>query len=138
MKVTAAAINPSDVRNVLGKMQTVLPRIPGRDLAGRVVSGDSQWHGKRVFGTGGDLGFGRDGSHTEFVAVPVRALVEIPPEFNEENAASVGVIYLTAFGFKAGIFFVPTVERGSLDGAVGAYRAIDEGSSKNTFVIRFG
>jgi NADPH:quinone reductase len=98
VKVVAAAINPSDVKNVRGKMsQTKLPRVPGRDFAGRVVSGDSHWRGKSVFGTGGDLGFGRDGSHAEFMAVPVEALVEIPPEFSDENAASIGVIYLAAF-----------------------------------------
>src|SRR5271156_717779 len=98
VQVVVAAINPSDVKNVLGKMsETTLPRVPGRDFAGRVVSGDSQWRGKSVFGTGGDLGFGRDGSHAEFMAVPTEALVEIPPEFNDDNAASIGVIYLTAF-----------------------------------------
>ncbi len=98
VKVTAAAVNPSDVKNVLGKMpQTTLPRVPGRDFAGRVVSGDSHWQGKPVFGTGGDLGFGRDGSHAEFVAVPVEALVEIPPELSDRDAASIGVSYLTAF-----------------------------------------
>ena len=98
VKVVAASINPSDVKNVLGKMpQTTLPRVPGRDFAGRVVSEDSNWHGKSVFGTGGDLGFGRDGSHAEFMAIPIEALVEIPPEFNDDNAASIGVIYLTAF-----------------------------------------
>jgi NADPH:quinone reductase len=99
VQIVAAAINPSDVKNVLGKMsQTTLPRVPGRDFAGRVVSGDSQWAGKSVFGTGGNLGFGRDGSHAEFMTVPVDALIEIPPEFSDENAASVGVIYLAAFG----------------------------------------
>src|SRR5260370_12441405 len=98
VKVVAAAINPSDVKNVLGKMsQTTLPRVPGRDFAGRVVSENAHWHGKSVFGTGGDLGFGRDGSHAEFMAVPIEALVEIPPEFNDDNAASIGVLYLTAF-----------------------------------------
>jgi NADPH:quinone reductase len=98
VKVIAAAINPSDVKDVRGKMsRTKLPRVPGRDFAGRVVSGDSHWRGRSVFGTGGDLGFGRDGSHAEFMAVPVEALVEIPPEFSDENAASIGVIYLAAF-----------------------------------------
>src|SRR6266849_7809168 len=49
VQVVAAAINPSDVKNVLGKMsQTTLPRVPGRDFAGRVVSGDSHWQGKSV------------------------------------------------------------------------------------------
>ena len=32
--ITAAAVNPSDVKNVAGQMDgTVLPRIPGRDFA---------------------------------------------------------------------------------------------------------
>jgi len=97
VKVFAAAINPSDAKNVLGKMgETRPPRVPGRDFAGRVVSGDSQWDGKLVFGTGGDLGFGRDGSHAEFVVVPVEGLVEVPPELGYEKAASIGLGYLTA------------------------------------------
>jgi NADPH:quinone reductase-like Zn-dependent oxidoreductase len=35
--VTAASINPSDVKNVAGAMEgTTLPRTPGRDFAGVV------------------------------------------------------------------------------------------------------
>jgi NADPH2:quinone reductase len=98
VKVAAAAINPSDVKNVLGKMSlTTVPRVPGRDFAGRVISGDSRWEGKSVFGTGGNLGLTRDGSHAEFMTVPVEALVETPAGFSDENAASIGVTYLTAF-----------------------------------------
>ncbi|HJY84812.1 MAG TPA: zinc-binding dehydrogenase, partial [Candidatus Binatia bacterium] len=103
-----------------------LPRVPGRDFAGRVVAGDSHWHGKSVFGTGGDLGFGRDGSHAEFLAVPVEALVDIPPEFSDENAASIGVSYLTAF---AAIVRTGAVKRGETvlvtgtTGAVGSAAA---------------
>jgi len=52
--------------------------VPGRDYAGIVVDGPVTWKGKEVFGTGGNLGFGRDGSHAEFVSVPVEALVEKP------------------------------------------------------------
>jgi NADPH:quinone reductase len=98
VKIAAAAINPSDAKNVLGKMShTTVPRVPGRDFAGRVVSEDSPWRGKSVFGTGGDLGLRRDGSHAEFMAVPVEALVEIPSGFTDENAASIGVAFLTAY-----------------------------------------
>ena len=40
VQISAAAINPSDVKNVAGQMEgTVLPRIPGRDFAGIVVDG---------------------------------------------------------------------------------------------------
>jgi len=98
VKVFAAAVNPSDAKNVLGKMEeTRPPRVPGRDFAGRVVSGDSEWDGKLVFGTGGDLGFKRDGSHAEFVVVPVEGLVEVPPDLGYKKAASIGLGYLTAF-----------------------------------------
>jgi len=121
VQVTAAAINPSDVKNVLGKMsQTALPRVPGRDFAGRVVSEDSPWHGKRVFGTGGDLGFKRDGSHAEFMAVPVEALVEMPPGFTDENAASIGVAYLTAFAAIVRTGAVKSGETVLITGTTGA------------------
>jgi hypothetical protein len=40
VRVLAASINPSDVKNVAGAMsQTILPRIPGRDYAGLVEAG---------------------------------------------------------------------------------------------------
>jgi NADPH:quinone reductase len=40
VQISAAAINPSEVKNVAGQMEgTVLPRIPGRDFAGIVVDG---------------------------------------------------------------------------------------------------
>ena len=110
VKVHAAAINPSDAKNVLGKMpETKTPRVPGRDFAGRVVSGDSRWEGKAVFGTGGDIGFGRDGSHAEFVAVPVEGLVEMPPDLSYENATAIALGYFTAF---AGIVRTGAVKRG--------------------------
>ena len=98
VQVLAAAINPSDAKNVMGKMpETITPRVPGRDFAGRVVSGDSSWEGKAVFGTGGDIGFGRDGSHAEFVAVPVEGLVELPPDLSYEKATAIALGYFTAF-----------------------------------------
>jgi NADPH:quinone reductase len=67
VRVLAASVNPSDVKNVQGKMEdTTLPRIPGRDFAGTVVAGPSDMVGREVWGTGGDVGFSRDGSHDEF------------------------------------------------------------------------
>ena len=110
MKVRAAAINPSDAKNVLGKMaETQTPRVPGRDFAGQVVSGGSPWEGKAVFGTGGDIGFGRDGSHAEFVAVPVEGLVAMPPDLSYEQATAIALGYFTAF---AGIVRTGAVKRG--------------------------
>ena len=40
VEIKAAAINPSDIKNVQGKMhETTVPRIPGRDFAGMIVKG---------------------------------------------------------------------------------------------------
>lgn len=97
VQVKAAAINPSDVKNVLGKFhETITPRIPGRDFAGIVVS-DSKWKGKSVFGSGGKLGFTKDGTHAEFVAVPESALVEIPKNISFSEATAMGLSYITAW-----------------------------------------
>jgi NADPH2:quinone reductase len=64
VRVMAASINPSDVKNLAGAMkQTTLPRIPGRDFAGVVEVGPAEWIGTAVWGTGGDTGFTRDGTH---------------------------------------------------------------------------
>ena len=121
VQVVAAAINPSDAKNVMGKMsETTVPRIPGRDFAGRVVAGDSHWSGKSVFGTGGNLGIGRDGSHAEFMTVPVDALVETPPEFSDESAASIGVIYLAAYAAIVQAGQVKSGETALVTGTTGA------------------
>ncbi len=98
VQVKAAAINPSDVKNVLGKMHgTTVPRTPGRDFAGIVAAGPIGLLGTPVFGSGGNLGFGRDGSHAEFVAVPESAVVPVPHNVSLEQAAGIGVAYITAW-----------------------------------------
>jgi NADPH:quinone reductase len=98
VRVKAAAINPSDIKNVQGKMHnTTVPRTPGRDFAGIVAEGAASWTGKSVFGSGGNLGFGRDGSHAEFVTVPAHAVVPLPRNASFEQAAGIGVSYMTAW-----------------------------------------
>lgn len=95
--VRAASINPSDVKNVAGRMrQTVPPRTPGRDFAGIVVDGPPSWLGVSVWGTGGDIGFKRDGSHADYLRLPVEALARMPTRLAFEEAAAVGVNYVTA------------------------------------------
>lgn len=97
IQVRAAAINPSDPKSVLGKMKEMKPpRIPGRDFAGIVVS-DSKWKGKSVFGTGGELGLSKDGSHAEFVAVPEVGVVEMPKGISFVSATAMGLSYFTAW-----------------------------------------
>jgi NADPH:quinone reductase len=98
VQISAAAINPSDVKNVAGQMEgTVLPRIPGRDFAGIVIDGPGDWLGAEVFGTGGDIGFACDGSHAEAILVPAEALVRKPTNLSFEQAGSIGVNFVTAW-----------------------------------------
>src|SRR5271157_473306 len=98
VEVHAASINPSDVKNVQGKFaQTSLPRIPGRDLAGVIVAGDKDLIGQEVWASGGDIGFTRDGSHAEYIALPKRGARLKPKSLSMVEAASLGVNYLAAF-----------------------------------------
>jgi NADPH:quinone reductase-like Zn-dependent oxidoreductase len=98
VRVHAASVNPSDVKNVAGRMQqTVPPRTPGRDFAGVVVAGPAEWLGAEVWGTGGDVGFTRDGSHAEYLRLPVAALSRKPAGLTFEQAGAVGVNYVTAW-----------------------------------------
>jgi NADPH:quinone reductase len=98
IRVEAASVNPSDVKNVAGQMDwTVLPRTPGRDFAGVVVSGPPEWEGAEVWGTGGDVGFTRDGSHAELIKVPVEALARKPEKLSFDEASTVGVNFVVAW-----------------------------------------
>jgi NADPH2:quinone reductase len=98
VKVAAGAISPSDVKNVEGKMEDVtLPRVPGRDYAGTVVSGPAEWVGAEVWGTGGEIGYTVDGSHAELIAVPIASLRRKPNTLSLEQAGAIGVIYLAAW-----------------------------------------
>ena len=70
IEVHASSVNPSDVKAILGVMPDLKwPRTPGRNYSGIVVDGDTELIGKEVWGTGGDLGMSRDGSHGEYMIV---------------------------------------------------------------------
>jgi len=98
VQVMAAAINPSDVKATLGIMpKAVFPRTPGRDFSGIVIDGPSEWIGKEVFGSGGDIGITRDGSHSSFLNLPVDALHLRPMNITIEEAGAIGVPFVTAF-----------------------------------------
>jgi NADPH2:quinone reductase len=98
VQVRAAGVNPSDVVNIAGKFtSTTLPRTPGRDFAGVVLS-DGPYAGKLVWGSVPDFGITRDGSHAEYVLVPEPSLTLAPANFTPEQAAAVGVPFTTAWG----------------------------------------
>ena len=97
IRVEAASVNPSDVKNVAGAMDwTVLPRTPGRDFAGVVISGPPEWEALPS-GHRGDTGFIRDGSHAELMSVPVEALVRKPERLSFDEASTVGVNFVVAW-----------------------------------------
>jgi NADPH:quinone reductase len=102
VEVKAAAVNPSDVKAATGLMPyAVFPRTPGRDYAGVVTGGPAEWLGREVFGSSGDLGIRRDGTHATHLAVEAEALVEKPAQLSWEEAAGIGVPFVTAMeGFR--------------------------------------
>jgi NADPH2:quinone reductase len=102
VRVAAAGVNPSDVKAALGLMpQAVFPRSPGRDFAGTVVEGPAEWVGREVWGSGGDIGITRDGSHAGWLLLPADALRAKPSRLSMDEAGSVGVPFVTAYeGFR--------------------------------------
>ena len=98
MRIHSASVNPSDVKNLSGHFDhTVPPRIPGRDFSGVVVDGPAQWLDQEVWGTGGDIGFTRDGTHAEFIKVPVAALSRKPGTLSHDEASAIGVNFVVAW-----------------------------------------
>src|SRR3954447_583756 len=92
IEIRAAAVNPSDVKAATGLMAyAVFPRTPGRDYAGIVVDGAADLIGREVFGSSGDLGIRRDGTHATHLAVEAEAIVEKPKTLSWNEAAGIGV-----------------------------------------------
>jgi NADPH:quinone reductase len=134
VQVKAAAVNPSDIKNVQGKMhETTVPRIPGRDFAGTVVQGPGEVLGQSVFGSGGNLGFGRDGSHAEFVAIPGTAVLPLPRNLSFEQGAAMGVAYITAWAALVNAAKLQAGETVLILGATGAV-----GSAAARIAHKFG
>ncbi|MCK1368671.1 zinc-binding alcohol dehydrogenase family protein [Bradyrhizobium sp. 62] len=106
IEVRAAAVNPSDVKAATGLMPyAIFPRTPGRDYAGLVIDGPAGSIGHEVFGSSGDLGIRRDGTHASHLVVEADAVVDKPKTVSWEEAAGIGVPFVTAMeGFRrAGI-----------------------------------
>jgi NADPH:quinone reductase len=106
IEIRSAAVNPSDVKAATGLMPyAVFPRTSGRDYAGVVIDGPAEMIGREVFGSSGDLGIRRDGTHATHLAVEADAIVDKPKSMSWEEAAGIGVPFVTAMeGFRrAGI-----------------------------------
>jgi NADPH2:quinone reductase len=118
VELHASAINPSDVKNVAGVFKASLPRVPGRDYAGVVVSGD--WKGKEVWGSGAGFGVSRDGTHAQYISVGLDGLSEKPSQLSMEQASAVGVPYLAAWSALVHTAKIQAGETVLIIGALGA------------------
>jgi NADPH2:quinone reductase len=97
IEIKAAAVNPSDVKAATGLMAyAVFPRTSGRDYAGIVIDGPASTVGREVFGSSGDLGIRRDGTHATHLVVEADATVEKPKNLSWAEAAGIGVPFVTA------------------------------------------
>src|SRR5271166_7077666 len=98
IKVAVSGVNPSDVKAILGAMpHAVWPRTPGRDYAGVVVDGPKPLLGREVWGSGGELGIKRDGTHARRLMLDATNLREKPAAITLAEAGAIGVPFVTAF-----------------------------------------
>ncbi len=97
VEIHAAGVNPSDVKAALGQMPyAVWPRTPGRDFAGVVIEGPSALVGQEVWGSGGELGIRRDGTHASHLVVEAASVRLKPSSISMAEAAGIGVPFVTA------------------------------------------
>jgi NADPH:quinone reductase len=125
--VKAAGINPSDIADVSGRFKhTTLPRTPGRDFAGVVVKG-AKYEGKEVWGSAPNLGVTRDGSHAEYVVVPVETLSLKPKSLSMEQAATIGIPFITAW---ASVVRAAQIQPGETILIIGAAGAVGQAATQ--------
>ena len=125
VKIEAAGVNPSDAVNIRGGFpKTTLPRIIGRDFAGTLVQGPDDLTGVNVWGSGGELGFTRDGSHAEYLVVPASDVTPRPKNLTPAQAAAAGLPFVTAFltladrgGLQSGEWVLISGAHGAVGGA---------------------
>lgn len=121
VQIEAAAVNPSDVASAEGKFpDSPLPRVLGRDFAGRVVEGPAEWRDSDVWGSGGDLGITRDGTHAEQVVLPIDGVARRPRNLSVEAAAAAGVPFVTAWAALVDAGALATDDWVIVSGAAGA------------------
>ncbi|WP_037605982.1 quinone oxidoreductase family protein [Streptacidiphilus rugosus] len=107
VRVTAAALNPVDLHIAAGTHPAgtpAVPYVPGIEAAGTVVSGGPLAPGTRVRVAvpGGFV----DGTLAELVSVPDQACLPVPDGLDDDLAAAVGVVgvsALTALRDEAGL-----------------------------------
>jgi NADPH:quinone reductase-like Zn-dependent oxidoreductase len=80
-----------------------------------------------VWGTGGSLGLTRDGSHAQYLTIPVNAVREKPSRLDFAQAASVGVSYAAAW---IGLSRAARVSTGEVVLIVGASGSVGQAAAQ--------
>jgi NADPH:quinone reductase-like Zn-dependent oxidoreductase len=97
--VAAAPLNPVEVRVAAGRhpRRAQPPYVPGLEGAGAVIESARLAPGTRVrFESAALPGFGARGTLAERAAVPEESLAELPDDVEDDVAAAVGVVGITA------------------------------------------
>jgi NADPH2:quinone reductase len=98
IEVRSAAVNMSDAKAALGQMPHARwPRTPGRDYAGVVIEGPTYLKGQEVWGSGGDLGITRDGTHSRYLVLDASSVRPKSVQVSLLQAGTIGVPFVTAF-----------------------------------------
>src|ERR1700688_3655825 len=85
-----------------------------------IVKGARERLGQSGFGSGGNLGFGRDGSHAQHLAVPAPAALPLPRNLGYEQAARLSGAYITAWGALVNAAQIHAGETALILGTTGA------------------
>ena len=97
--VAAAPLNPVEIRVAAGRHAKAPqpPYVPGLEGAGTVIESERLAPGTRVrFESPALPGFGAHGTLAERAAVPEESLAELPGDVDDDLAAAVGVVGITA------------------------------------------
>jgi NADPH2:quinone reductase len=97
--VAAAPLNPVEIRVAAGRHPRCPqpPYVPGLEGAGAVIQSERLSPGTRVrFESAALPGFGAQGTLAERATVPEESLAEVPEDVDDDLAAAVGVVGITA------------------------------------------
>ncbi len=140
VKMAASVVSHHDLTVAGGRfaVRPPLPYTPGLEGAGTVVrvgkgAGSEIALGSLVRVYGGGLGASRPGTWAEYVAVPEKVAVQVPPSMDAEVAAACGSVALTAW---VALFDVGAMQPGERVGVAGASGAV--GSLVVQLALRHG
>jgi NADPH:quinone reductase len=91
------------------------------------VEGPADLIRAKVWGSGGDLGISRDGTHAEYVALPRAAVSLRPKNLSPEEAAGVGVPFITAY---SALFRLGNLKEGEWVIVSGAAGSVGQAATK--------